>query len=57
VVGRHFINNAPVDNRAWKTLDSPWARHNFNSPVVNVGFAGTKLVYDFDNWTVEGARR
>ena len=57
VVGKHFINNAPVDYRAWKTLDSPWARQDFNSPVVTADFAGTKLTYDFDKWTVEGARQ
>ena len=57
VVGKHFINNAPVDYRAWKTLDSPWARQDFNSPVLTVDFAGTKLTYDFDKWTVEGSPR
>lgn len=57
VVGKHFINNSPVDYRGWKTLDSPWARQEFNSPVVTVDFAGTKLTYNFDKLTVEGQRQ
>ena len=57
VVGKDFINNIPVDYRKWKTLDSPWAQQEFNSPVVTVDFAGKKLIYDFDKWTVEGTRQ
>jgi hypothetical protein len=57
VVGKHFINDVPVDYRTWKTLDSPWARQDFNSPVVTVDFAGTKLIYDFSKWTVDGTRQ
>ncbi|MFA6291211.1 MAG: hypothetical protein WC637_05480 [Victivallales bacterium] len=57
VVGHHFINNIPVDYRTWKTLDSPWARQEFNSPIVTVNFAGSRLVYDFDKWTLEGERK
>ena len=56
VVGKHFINDVPVDYQSWKTLDSPWARQEFNSPVVTIDFSGTKLTYDFDKWTVEGTR-
>ena len=57
VVGHHFINNAPVDYSGWKTLDSPWARQDFKSPIVTVNFAGVHLVYDFEKWTIEGDRR
>jgi hypothetical protein len=57
VVGQHFVNNVALDYRGWKTLDSPWARQDFRSPVVKVSYSGTQLTYDFEKWTFEGTRQ
>jgi hypothetical protein len=54
VAGKHFINNVPVNYQSWKTLDSPWVTQEFKSPVVTVNFEGSKLTYDFLNWTIHG---
>jgi hypothetical protein len=53
VVGRHFVNGAPVDFPTWPTLGSPWANQAFNSPIVTIDFPGTKRSYDFRLWTVQ----
>lgn len=54
---RHFVNGRAIDYSRWKMLDSPWAQQGLNSPRVTVDFAGTRLVYDFEKWTVSGDRR
>ena len=53
-IGKHFINRIPVDYGGCKTLDSPWARQDFKSPIVTVSFAGAHLEYNFDQWTTKG---
>lgn len=52
VVGRHYVNDVPVDYPAWPTLGSPWAHQAFNSPIVTIDLAGTRRTYDFERWTV-----
>ncbi len=56
VLGKHFVNGTPLDYRAWKTHDSPWATQDFNSPIVTVNYAGTKRIYNFEKWIVEEAQ-
>jgi hypothetical protein len=56
-IGKHFVNGARIDYTKWKTIDSPWAQQDLNSPIVTVNCDSNKLIYNFENWTIIGNRK